>query len=184
MMEMPLILLWPNVLPRFAILHPASLVTNTPWGERVAFVFNPNSDCVAKPLHVSPFMDMMGNWKIRASAPGDNLTVFISVQHPDHGDYFIATLDAKKTSVADSDSFFWLMPHKVAVWIYWHALQLWWKNVKFIQHPRYSNPNYREEAVMRNEKLQCGGLGCLQTQGPSFTARRYLKWRDAKWPWC
>lgn len=31
-------------------------VTNTPWGERVTFVFNPNSDVVAKPLHVSPFM--------------------------------------------------------------------------------------------------------------------------------
>ncbi|CAN1249178.1 hypothetical protein LINPERPRIM_LOCUS7026 [Linum perenne] len=96
-------------------------VTNTPWGERVAFVFNPSSDCVAKPLHVSPFMDMMGNWKIRASAPGDNLSVVISVQHPDHGDYFVATLDAKKTTVTDSDSFFWLMPHKVAVWIYWHV---------------------------------------------------------------
>lgn len=31
-------------------------VTNTPWGERVTFLFNPNSDLVAKPLHVSPFM--------------------------------------------------------------------------------------------------------------------------------
>ncbi|CAN1249175.1 hypothetical protein LINPERPRIM_LOCUS7026 [Linum perenne] len=178
-------------------------VTNTPWGERVAFVFNPSSDCVAKPLHVSPFMvclssffdtliyeDMMGNWKIRASAPGDNLSVVISVQHPDHGDYFVATLDAKKTTVTDSDSFFWLMPHKVAVWIYWHALQLWWKNVKFIQHPRYSTPNYREEAVIRNETLQCresvsrGRVGgCLQSQGCNPKGR-WLKWRDAKWPWC
>ncbi|RZR83336.1 hypothetical protein BHM03_00009939 [Ensete ventricosum] len=31
-------------------------VTNTPWGERVSFVFCPGSDVVAKPLHVSPFM--------------------------------------------------------------------------------------------------------------------------------
>ncbi|GER27728.1 galactose oxidase/kelch repeat superfamily protein [Striga asiatica] len=31
-------------------------VTNTPWGERVTFLSNPNSDLVAKPLHVSPFM--------------------------------------------------------------------------------------------------------------------------------
>ncbi|CAN1249177.1 hypothetical protein LINPERPRIM_LOCUS7026 [Linum perenne] len=101
-------------------------VTNTPWGERVAFVFNPSSDCVAKPLHVSPFM----------------------------------------------------------------ALQLWWKNVKFIQHPRYSTPNYREEAVIRNETLQCresvsrGRVGgCLQSQGCNPKGR-WLKWRDAKWPWC
>ncbi|GER44224.1 hypothetical protein STAS_21105 [Striga asiatica] len=31
-------------------------VTNTPWGERVTFLSNLNSDLVAKPLHVSPFM--------------------------------------------------------------------------------------------------------------------------------
>lgn len=30
--------------------------TNTPWGERVQFLFNINSDMVAKPLHLSPFM--------------------------------------------------------------------------------------------------------------------------------
>lgn len=31
-------------------------VTNTPWGEKVLFVFDPKSDLIAKPLHVSPFM--------------------------------------------------------------------------------------------------------------------------------
>ena len=31
-------------------------MTNTPWGERVSFLFDPNVDVVAKPLHVSPFM--------------------------------------------------------------------------------------------------------------------------------
>lgn len=36
-------------------------VTNTPWGERVIFVFNPNSDLVAKSLHVSPFMVCLRN---------------------------------------------------------------------------------------------------------------------------
>lgn len=36
-------------------------VTNTPWGERVTFVFNPNSDLVAKSLHVSPFMVCLRN---------------------------------------------------------------------------------------------------------------------------
>lgn len=35
-------------------------VTNTPWGERVTFVFNPEYDVVAKPLHVSPFMVCYG----------------------------------------------------------------------------------------------------------------------------
>ncbi|KAM1347221.1 hypothetical protein PS2_036177 [Malus domestica] len=174
-------------------------VTNTPWGERVTFVFNPNSDLVAKPLHVSPFMDMLGNWSIRANAPEDDLFVSISVQHPNLGNYFTANLKAKRvssTSASDHALFFWLMPHKVAVWIYWHAFKLWWKNVSFVQHPRYSNPAYREEALVRDRKLQCcpavgfgedkwhlqlegNGQGCIANSGD-----RFCTWRDAKWPWC
>ncbi|KAG2688992.1 hypothetical protein I3843_09G117700 [Carya illinoinensis] len=174
-------------------------VTNTPWGERVTFVFNPSSDLVAKPLHVSPFMDMLGTWKIRANAPGDNLYVSISVQHPKLGDYFTATLKAKRVPlslVSDHAMFFWLMPHRVAVWIYWHALKLWWKNVSFIQHPRYTNPAYREEALVHDRKLQCcpvigsdedkhlladgSDRGCLPTRNCEI---RQFTWREANWPW-
>ncbi|KAF3449944.1 hypothetical protein FNV43_RR06023 [Rhamnella rubrinervis] len=155
-------------------------VTNTPWGERVTFVFNPEHDVVAKPLHVSPFMDMLGNWTIKANAPGDNLSVTISVQHPKLGDYFTATLNAKKvssSSVSDHALFFWLMPHKVAVWIYWHALKLWWKGVPYIQHPRYTCPAYREKAVARDQKLPC-----CQAVVTNNRARRFA-WRNAQWPW-
>jgi DUF1365 family protein len=37
-------------------------VTNTPWGERVTFVFDPKGQRVQKALHVSPFMDMGNVW--------------------------------------------------------------------------------------------------------------------------
>jgi DUF1365 family protein len=37
-------------------------VTNTPWGERVTFAFNPAGDTSPKALHVSPFMDMDNVW--------------------------------------------------------------------------------------------------------------------------
>lgn len=37
-------------------------VTNTPWGERVQFVFTPAGEQVKKCLHVSPFMDMESTW--------------------------------------------------------------------------------------------------------------------------
>jgi hypothetical protein len=37
-------------------------VTNTPWGERVTFAFNPKGERVQKSLHVSPFMDMGNIW--------------------------------------------------------------------------------------------------------------------------
>lgn len=174
-------------------------VTNTPWGERVLFVFNPKSDLVAKPLHVSPFMDMLGNWSIRANAPGDNLSVSITVQHPDLGEYFVAIMKARRIPSSpglDHAIFFWLMPHKVAMWIYWQAFQLWWKNVSFIEHPRYTCPSYREVASLRDQKLRCSqATGSYQDEHLEINASNSalladrnsrgcrFSWRDAKWPW-
>ena len=37
-------------------------VTNTPWAERVTFLFRPKGETVAKSLHVSPLMDMKSTW--------------------------------------------------------------------------------------------------------------------------
>ena len=48
----------PTTPPAFGV----AVVTNTPWGARVAFRFDPAGDKVAKCLHVSPFMDMEGTW--------------------------------------------------------------------------------------------------------------------------
>lgn len=61
---------------------------------------------------------------MKTNTPGDNLFVTISVNHPKHGEYFIASLMAKRISSSmhtDLDLFFWLMPHKVAFWIYWQV---------------------------------------------------------------
>nr|XP_043624442.1 uncharacterized protein LOC122596010 [Erigeron canadensis] len=162
-------------------------VTNTPWGERVQFLFNPNSDVVAKPLHVSPFMDMLGSWNMKTSVPGDKLMVKISVSHPKLGDYFTATLTANRISSSSVQHavFFWLMPHKVALWIYWHALKLWWKNVAFIQHPRYESSSYKEDAVARDRSLGCCQTFATQINDQQQEVKdRWFRWRDAKWPWC
>lgn len=37
-------------------------VTNTPWGERVTFLFDPAGTHAPKALHVSPMMDMDNTW--------------------------------------------------------------------------------------------------------------------------
>ncbi|CAN6196891.1 unnamed protein product [Urochloa humidicola] len=183
-------------------------VTNTPWGERVMFTFQPNSDLVAKPLHVSPFMDMLGNWSIRADVPGDSLYVVISVQHPTLGDYFTAALHAKLVGDTSNPlklaTFFWLMPHKVAAWIYWEALRLWLKNVIFLDHPRYLNQNYRDEALKRDLELHscsflrkqkannqrssstdepCEISNHSDNTGDENIMKRWCVWRDAQWPW-
>ncbi|KAM0851329.1 hypothetical protein ACQ4PT_052498 [Festuca glaucescens] len=189
-------------------------VTNTPWGEKVMFTFQPGSDLVAKPLHVSPFMDMLGNWSIRADAPGNNIYVAISVQHPTLGNYFTAALQAKLVGQT-SDSvklatFFWLMPHKVAAGIYWEAFRLWLKNVRFLDHPRYLSLSYRDEALKRDLEIRSscsflgqkmraniGSGGTMTTDertentnhqdykdGGGSIRGRWCVWRDAQWPWC
>jgi DUF1365 family protein len=69
---------------------------------------------------------MMGNWRISAVEPSENLSVVISVKHPTHGDYFTAILHAQEINSIENlismEIFFWLMPHKVAIWIYWQVL--------------------------------------------------------------
>ncbi|XP_075486841.1 uncharacterized protein LOC142526373 isoform X2 [Primulina tabacum] len=103
-------------------------VTDAPWGERVSFLFNPSSDLVAKSLHFLCYIFHLGNWSMKTNDPGYNLHVVISVHHPKLGNYFTASLTAKRVTPSmsgDNTGFFWLMPHEVALWIYWHALKLW-----------------------------------------------------------
>lgn len=162
-------------------------VTNTPWGERVMFEFKPGSDTIVKPLHVSPFMDMLGNWTIHADSPGESLNLAISVQHPTFGNYFTATLNAKKVhSCLNSIQmawYFWLMPHKVALWIYLQAVELRWKKVTFLDHPKYANPKYRDDALKRDRDLCC--FREINRDGERMNAgsSRWCVWRDAQWPW-
>lgn len=70
---------------------------------------------------------MTGNWSLKTNEPADNLHIVISVQHPELGNYFTASLTAKRvasSNLEDHAWFFWLMPHKVALWIYWHVSAL------------------------------------------------------------
>jgi uncharacterized protein len=52
-------------------------VTNTPWGERHAYVLPGSGGNAGKQLHVSPFMGMDHEYEVRASDPGDTASVHI-----------------------------------------------------------------------------------------------------------
>ncbi|KAL2244427.1 UNVERIFIED_CONTAM: hypothetical protein Sindi_2710900 [Sesamum indicum] len=152
--------------------------SNTPWGESVTFVFNPTSDLVPKSEYISPFMDMDGNWRLKVSEPGEKLYALVSVQHPKLGTNFTASLTAKRvipSNIQDHDAFFWLLPHKVSFVTYWNAVELWWKNVPFHEHPRKQNPAYREETSGRDEYVQC-------CPGRTRIDRCFI-WKNTKWPW-
>jgi len=67
--------------------------------------------------------DMKAVWRMQAATPGQELVLRIGVQHPDHGNYFQAILKAKRVERAvDPEAFTWIMPHKVAFWIYWQVM--------------------------------------------------------------
>ncbi len=175
------------------LLQCIAEVTNTPWAERATFLFNPGMDQVAKSLYVSPFMDMKGVWVMQATSPGQELLLQISVQHPDYGLYFRAILKAKRIDgVHDPELFTWLMPHKVAFWIYWQALLLICKGVSFVPHPKYTDENKYRERAQNDPTHLCfaplsndSGVDVVSNGNTEGKIRqRPCTWRDApSYPW-
>lgn len=160
-------------------------VTNTPWADRVRFAFAPEHDQLPKAMHVSPLQDMRSTWILRATDPGDTLSLSVSCDHPEMGSFFDATLRASRiTPPASSERWAFLMPHKVAVWIYWHAAVLVWRGVSFLSHPKSVDPTAHKHETMENARragrLLCPALGAARADNPPPC---YV-WRDAtQYPW-
>jgi uncharacterized protein len=70
-------------------------VTNTPWGERHAYVIPGSSAELAKALHVSPFMAMDHRYTVRAGLPGERLAIHIESNRNDQT-AFSATLALRR----------------------------------------------------------------------------------------
>lgn len=67
------------------------------------------------------YVDQQVNWRMRVYTLGENLFIETNVEHPELGNYFAASLKAKRVkseTAHDMECFFGLMPHKVAPWIY------------------------------------------------------------------
>jgi DUF1365 family protein len=80
-------------------------VTNTPWGERHAYVLEPDrerpaggvlSGRFAKEFHVSPFMGMDHTYVWRMTAPGEQLIAHIESENDDGELAFDATLSLRR----------------------------------------------------------------------------------------
>ena len=161
-------------------------VTNTPWGDRVAFPFAATGDQLPKPLHVSPLQDMESSWGLRATAPAETLHVRVDVlAHPAFGNFFVAILDARALpGVDDPEWWAFFMPHKVALWIYWHAaVLLARKGLSFYGHPKSSGAaeDYRE--APKRKSAEQGWKACPVLAG-SPAGSRPMVWTDAtQYPW-
>jgi DUF1365 family protein len=144
-------------------------VTNTPWGERVRFLFHPQQDVVPKSLHVSPFLDMNRCWHLEASDPCEKVlpsrkngakaahsfrvspSLVLSVTclpNCEAGSPFFAVMKVHPTTISVAPSGWsrlsaYLMPHRVALRIYWQALILVLKGVRYCPHPNeYDGASY------------------------------------------
>lgn len=160
-------------------------VTNTPWGDRVIFPFAPDGDETPKPLHVSPLQDMRSLWALRATAPDERIHVRVAVgAHPTLGDFFLATLDVKALPagrVRDPERWAFLMPHRVAWWIYWHALVLLVrKGLPFHGHPKsVAGTDYRYELWSRANSEGWPACPVLADGRTTAAHARPYVWRDA-----
>jgi DUF1365 family protein len=108
-------------------------VTNTPWGERHTYVLPQGNGSPDKAFHVSPFMGMDHAYEVRATAPGETLSVHIA-SHLAGKLAFDATLNLKRRPYSRRR----LVGASIRTLtlIYAHAIALKVKGVPYFPHPR------------------------------------------------
>ncbi len=114
-------------------------VTNTPWGERHAYVIEGTGGEFAKVLHVSPFLPMDHRYRVRLGVPGDTLPAHLENWSAD-GLQFDATLNLRRRRLAGSPAALVaaqrLGPLRTLALIYGHGLTLWRRGVTHYPKPR------------------------------------------------
>ena len=122
-------------------------VTNTPWGERHAYVSagGGNSEQVLesrheKALHVSPFMQMSIDYTWRVGIPRERLAVTIENRDADGGLVFDAQLALRRRALTHGALMRVLARHpamtlRVLAGIYGQALRLRLKGARWHAHP-------------------------------------------------
>jgi len=123
-------------------------ITNTPWGERHAYVLSaeeirPGSSIIggrfAKEFHVSPFMGMDHTYAWRMTAPGDRLAVHIDSEQ-DGRSVFDATLLLRRHELTPARLRSLLARHplltlRIVRQIYANGLRLWLKGARYFPNP-------------------------------------------------
>jgi uncharacterized protein len=120
-------------------------VTNTPWGERHAYVLDQAGSGVLvgsfpKQLHVSPFMGMDHVYEARASEPGATLSVHIASRRGEET-AFDATLalgrrELTRSAVARLAVRYPFATARTLALIYGHAIGLKLAGARVHSHPR------------------------------------------------
>ena len=117
-------------------------VTNTPWGERHAYVLPGGKAGHPKQLHVSPFMAMDHEYSCRATPPAERLAIHIESRR--HGEVaFDATLALRRRELTRRSATrlaarYPLANVRVLALIYGHAVGLKLAGAPVHRHPKAS----------------------------------------------
>ncbi|MGH2863639.1 MAG: DUF1365 domain-containing protein, partial [Solirubrobacteraceae bacterium] len=126
-------------------------VTNTPWGERHAYVMPVEQAAdhgtiklmrgrFAKALHVSPLMGMEHTYDWRLTEPGERLAVHIASLGTDGETAFDATLALERRELGGYEltralARYPLLTMRIITRIYGHALRLRLRGAAYFPHP-------------------------------------------------
>jgi DUF1365 family protein len=126
------------------VLAIVAEVTNTPWGERHAYVLAPNAvgeltGSFPKRLHVSPFFGMNQTYSWNATTPSDSIVVHLD-NIEDGVRVFEATLALRRhafdaATVRRITRRYPAASLRSLALIYGHAAALRTKGVRFVKHP-------------------------------------------------
>lgn len=109
-------------------------VTNTPWGEQHTYTLDSLDSTVPKDFHVSPFLGMDAEYRIRMSTPGKHLRVHMESTRDGDVD-FDATLALRRRELSAWPLLRYpFMTARVLAGIYTQALRLRLKGAPY--HPR------------------------------------------------
>lgn len=99
----------------------------------------PLTQTARKVFHVSPFLDLSGEYRFRLRAPDETLSLVIR-ESDGAGDLLLATHAAKRRPLTDAALLVAFLRHplmtlKVIAAIHWEALRLWRKGARFHRLP-------------------------------------------------
>jgi len=173
-------------------------ITNTPWHERHTYCLESQRPCSDSPagsewrserfefskrFHVSPFNPMDQHYRWTFSFRGPELRVHMNVLQGDQKQ-FDATLVVQRSPLDRkilhrSLRQFPLEAFKVTAGIYWHALKLKIKGVKFFTHPDKlpeHSPDYRRGSEDSGQVVSPADSG-IHTTGKTGMTGKVSSWR-------